>query len=157
MSNSARSIGTDKSDKAIQGGAQSYTTQPVNSGIDKLLLGHLYIQDEKLRRGGPYEMPNVIHKVIAVMSRQRNINIDVQSGVSELEELIDILKSYMENWKVTKKEKEANRAIEIAKDNRNDCQVFTPVSPQNKKGASSLAWIRPEKRPRGKPKDMAHL
>ena len=39
----------------------------------------------------------------------------------------------------------------------NDCDIFTPVSSFNKRGASSSTETRPEKRPKGKPTDTAQL
>ena len=38
------------------------------------------------------------------MTKARNISMEVHSGVSELQELIDIMKNYWESWKTAKKE-----------------------------------------------------
>ena len=46
------------------------------------------------------------------MTKARNISMEVQSGVSELEELIDVMKNYRENWKTADKEKETRKRQE---------------------------------------------
>ena len=79
--------------------------------------------------------------------------MEVHSGVLKLEELIDVIKYYRENWKTAEREKETSKALESVRKSRNDCDIFTPVSSLNNKGVSSPAENRPEKRPKGKSAD----
>lgn len=54
---------------------------------------------------------NVLRKMRHSIAKQRNISKDVQNGVSELEELLDILGQYRNNWKKAEAEKEKSRTL----------------------------------------------
>lgn len=52
---------------------------------------------------------NVLKKVRHAIAKQRNVSMDVQNSVSELEELLDILGEYRRKWKTAETEKEISR------------------------------------------------
>ena len=55
---------------------------------------------------------NVLKKMKITITRQRNINMDVQNGVSELDELLEVIADYHRSWKKAEKE------IELSKHSR---------------------------------------
>ena len=54
---------------------------------------------------------NVLQRIRKAMSRQRNINMDVQKGISELEELVDIMSDYRRSWKNAEAEKTRSKDL----------------------------------------------
>lgn len=90
---------------------------------------------------------DVMRRIRHAIIRQKNVNKDVQNGVSELEELLDIINSYRRNWKTAEKEKEKSQsAVENLK--RAEKSDDTPTTSHKKRNASSPAANRPEKRMR---------
>ena len=55
---------------------------------------------------------SVLKKMKIAITRQRNINMDVQNDVSELDELLDVIADYRGSWKKAEKE------IELSKHSR---------------------------------------
>lgn len=88
---------------------------------------------------------DALRKIRQAILRQRNVNMDVQNGVSELEELFDIISSYRRNWKNAEKEKENSlSAVEnLERANKSD---DTPTTSHKKRNASSPAANRPGKK-----------
>ena len=95
-----RSAGTKRSNTTES--LQSYVTQKVHGGTAEPLLGHNSPREEfisKMRNSGEEILPKC----------QSVIRMEVQNGVAELEELIDVMKNYWENWKTA--EKETSKAV----------------------------------------------
>ncbi|XP_065354607.1 uncharacterized protein LOC135949073 [Calliphora vicina] len=88
---------------------------------------------------------SILGKMKAAMARQRNINRDVQNGVLELDELLDIIADYRRNWKTAEEEREVikpHKALQICQD--------TPTIPRNKRSALSPAETNPMKKQKKK-------
>ncbi|XP_058983570.1 uncharacterized protein LOC131804555 [Musca domestica] len=87
---------------------------------------------------------NVLRKMREAINKQRNISKDVQNGVTELEELLDVIADYRRNWKSAEKERGASklRNVELEVD------LLTPKSNtyKNKRSASSPGETNPQKK-----------
>lgn len=88
---------------------------------------------------------NVLRRMKAAITRQRNINRDVQNGVSELDELLDVIFDYRRNWKTAEEEREASKSHKV----KQICHD-TPLIPAShkKRNATSPAETNPEKKQR---------
>ena len=101
---SARSAGIEKSARisdSVQAGAQLQATQRMHSGIkepvynsprQEFICKMRNSEEETLTNG-----QGVIRRIRAAMAKARKISMEVQSGISELEELIDIMRTYRTN------------------------------------------------------------
>ena len=93
---------------------------------------------------------NVLKKMRIAITRQRNINMDVQNGVSELDELLDVIADYRRSWKNAEKE------IELSRHSRTQQEIPDAPIIQNtkkKRNASSPAEDNPGKKLRKKAND----
>lgn len=87
-----------------------------------------------------------LRKIKSAMVRQKNISADVKAGVSELDELFDIIGSLRRNW--LKAEKESKQA-KIAKTTEAQTDPSDMSTPTMKRLASSPAEQGTRKRGRG--------
>lgn len=93
----------------------------------------------------------VLRKIRLAMNKQRNISMDVQNGVSELGELMDVIGNYRRNWKNAEGEREKNRP-QLTQDetdsriNVNGSNAMHLPLFQNKRNASSPAEPNPGKK-----------
>lgn len=120
-----------------------------SSPRQEFILKMRYSEEEALGK-----CQKVLRRIRQAMNKQRNISMDVQNGISELEELIDVVGSYRRNWKTAEKDRE--RSIEagnVSNKRRTEEVDATPTSSQNKRGASSPPETNPEKKLKGKNKD----
>lgn len=81
----------------------------------------------------------VLRKMKVAINKQRNISMDVQNGVSELDELLDVIIDYRRSWQNAEKEREASKS-------QNRISQDTPLTSQNKRGASSPVMTNPNKK-----------
>lgn len=88
---------------------------------------------------------NVLRKIRHAMTRQRNINMEVQNGISEMEELVDIMGDYRKNWKKAEAEKNKSKAsINLTKQKANVIED-TPTAAQKRTATSPTEVLRPAK------------
>lgn len=79
--------------------------------------------------------------------------MDVQNGISQLEELLDIIKNYRTSWKNVEKERESSRRAIKKIISNPETDVPTPAATKNKRSASSPADGNPGKKAREKPSE----
>lgn len=91
----------------------------------------------------------VLRKIRHAMSKQKNINMDVQNGITELEELVDVIGDYRRNWTTAERDrKESIIVLEETKTAHRSQEAETPSTMQSKRSASSPAEINPSKKPK---------
>ena len=98
-----------------------------------------------------------LKKMKMAMLRQKNISIEVKNGVSELDELFDIIASLRRNWIKAEKDtrrKNATKSLEACNQNAN---VSTPVTALPKRTAPSPVEQESEKRGRGPGNTVWHV
>lgn len=115
-----------------------------NSPRQEFIIKMKISEEEALKK-----CKNVLKKMKAAITRQRNINMDVQNGVSELDELLDVIADYRRSWKKAEKEIELSKYSKIQQETSDTPTVRT----KNKRNASSPAEINPEKKSKRKPSD----
>ncbi|XP_053960468.1 uncharacterized protein LOC128864739 [Anastrepha ludens] len=71
------------------------------------------------------------------MQKQKNISSDVKSGVSELDELFDIIESLRRNWTKAEEEAEKSRAAKPPEAQTATSDLMTPTAASSKRRASS--------------------
>lgn len=91
----------------------------------------------------------VLRQMRLAIGRQKNISRDVQNGVSEIEEILDIIGSYRKNWKAAEKQKQQSRPI-IAETPTTSTNMSTPSTAQNKRSAPSPVEENPGKKKKDK-------
>lgn len=95
----------------------------------------------------------VLQKMREAINKQRNISRDVQTGVSELDELLDVIADYRRNWKAAEKERQANNLPRI--EQMMCLPPQTPQASQYKRSAPSPVETNPEKRHKKKAVDTS--
>lgn len=94
-----------------------------------------------------HKFRSVLRKIRHAMNRQRNISMDVQNGISELEELSDIIADYRKNWKKAEIDKQRSKSeAKKAKIFKNvETRVSTDRSSQKRTATSPAETTRPKK------------
>lgn len=89
----------------------------------------------------------VIRKMRQAITKQKNISMDVQNGVSELEELLDVIGDYRKNWKGAEKDvrKKSILGKKRGSPDRHK-EATTSHATNNKRIATSPPDVRPEKK-----------
>lgn len=95
---------------------------------------------------------SVLRKIRQAMAKQKNISMDVKTGISELEELLDITGDYRRNWKSAERDRQVseNMVMKNTLSSIIDGSSTTPKTPTNKRIASSPAETRPGKKKKEK-------
>ena len=95
-----------------------------------------------------------LQRIRLAMNRQRNINMEVQTGIGELEELIDVIEDSRESWKKAEREREDSmHMLECVREPSVMEEVSTHSTGQNKRCAASPAEINPGKKVKNKISD----
>lgn len=90
----------------------------------------------------------VLKKIREAMARQRNISINVQNGISELEELIDVIANYRRNWQTAEKQRGESRQREESSATTSTELASAHAPGQAKRSATSPADLNPKKKPK---------
>ena len=96
----------------------------MHGGTADPLLGHNSPRQEFIRKMRNSEeetfakRQRVIRRIRMIITEARNISMEVQSGVSVLSELIDVMKNNREKWKTA--EKDTSKALESVRKSGND-------------------------------------
>ena len=67
---------------------------------------------------------NVLKKMKITVMRQRNINMGVQNGASQLDELFDVIADYHRSWKKAENEKELSKYSRIQQKETSDAPII---------------------------------
>lgn len=105
------------------------------------LIAKTRLEEEKAITQGK----KVLAKIKASMKKHRNVGLEIQHGIGELEEIFDVIQSYRRTW--LKVEKEANRTVATKTTTQAAVQVETPTPTRNKRTASSPVDTRVGKKP----------
>lgn len=139
--------------KIREDGATPCNTMEANCASGSAATGYSSPRQEfilKMRRSEEEALGKchkVLRKIRLAMNKQRNINMDVQNGVSELEELFDVIGNYRRNWKAAEKERQESRNTPAAfKVSKTLSREETAPASKNKRAASSPADSNPGKK-----------
>lgn len=83
---------------------QADTTAPISSPRQEFIIKMRNSEEETVGK-----CRDVLKRIREAISRQRQISMEVQNGVAELEELLDILGDYRRNWKSAEAERERSK------------------------------------------------
>lgn len=74
----------------------------------------------------------VLNKMRAALEKQKSINMDVKKGVSELDELLDVIHHHRISWKRAEKEQRAQKTRQVVLEQQD---VTTPVTSKRQAGS----------------------
>lgn len=81
----------------------------------------------------------VLQNMKLLVPEQKNVGLGIQTGISELDELLDVIESYRKNWVAAEKEEMRLSNVETAEGLGTNASTSVPISNRNKRRATSPA------------------
>lgn len=128
-------VSNEKEEKDVETPKTGLPEMTEKSPREELIFQEREEEEKSLKR-----CREVLDRMYAALNKQINISMDVKKGVSELSELLDVVQSHRNTWKLAEKEQKAQKIREKIISGHKD----TPLN--TKRPASSPVEVEERKR-----------